>query len=555
MDLSKILNLLYRYMWLLVLAALVAGLTTFFQLTNQRVSYRATTDLLIGPGLDSPSPDLNALRIGGQLSQTYAEVVDNPSFLESVNNKLDQKVDLTVLTGAISTRQSVETRLLTITVVHSDPYQAVAIANAAAQTLLEISPSKDNITTSLRTQMSEQSQQLDQTVSQSQATIQQLEAELIALKSSTPPSPEVAAANLEQQNFVVRQLGEERNRLSDSLRNLATVYQILLDTNTNQIEVLQSATTATPIDQQLWLKVLSSAIAGLIFALIIVFIAEYFDDRLRFPRDLSKAAGVPLLSTIDRTIHLKKGSGVERLIAFAQPESDAANQYREAVAKLLFSIGASIPYTLLVSSVGSKTGDEAALTAGNLAVAFAQAGYRIVLVDAQLESPVLTTVFQADKKEGLANLLGAKSSEPQFVAVESAPSICLLPAGFSSAKSSHTMLNPIRLTALFEQLKKEADIVLVAGPAISQVAEGLALATQVNAVILVARHAEARSKEVKQVVENLSLMKIKLAGVIFDYNLWPFSSKQERRTASTFGRGAPKEALNQSNLSEQNTKS
>ena len=131
----------------------------------------------------------------------------------------------------------------------------------------------------------------------------------------------------------------------------------------------------------------------------------------------------------------------------------------------------------------------------------------------------------------------------------------MLPAGFSSAKNSHAILNPIRLSSLFEQLKKEADIVLVAGSAISQFAESLTLASQVNAVILVARHAEARSKEVTRVVENLSLMKIKLAGVIFDYNLWPFISNQERRTASTYGRSTSKEALNQNNLSEQTTKS
>ena len=567
MDLSKILNLLYRYLWLLVLAAVVAGLTTFFQLTTQPASYRATTDLLIGPCLDSPSPDLNALRIGGQLSQTYAEVVDSPSFLESVNNKLVQKADLTVLRDAISTRQSVETRLLTITVFFPDPNQAVAIANAAAQTLLEISPAKDNVTAALRTKMSEQSQQLEQVVSQSQVNIQQLEAELAALKAAdTSTSPVVAATpgvtvanplttNLAQQNLIINQLGEERNRLSDALRTLATIYEILLETDTNQIEVLQPATTAAPVDQQLWLKVISSAVAGLIFALIIVFIAEYFDDRLRFPRDLGTVAGVPLLSTIDRHAHLKKGSGVERLVTFAQPQSEAANQYREAAAKLLFSIGTSIPYTLLVSTVGSKAGDEAAVTAGNLAVAFAQAGYRVVLVDAQLNSPVLTTIFKADKKEGLADLVGSKSSEMQLAAVESAPGIRLLPAGFSSAKSSHTLLNPARLTTLFEWLKKESDIVLVAGPAISQFAEGLTLASQVNAVILVARHAEANSREVSKVVENLRLMKVKLAGVIFDYNSWPFSSKKERRTASTYGHSSPKESLNQSNLSEQTTKS
>jgi len=86
MDLSKILNLVYRYSWLLVMAALLAALTTFFQLSRQPAVYTATTDLLVGPTLDSPSPDLNSLRIGGQMGQTYAEVLSTDSFLQAVNN-------------------------------------------------------------------------------------------------------------------------------------------------------------------------------------------------------------------------------------------------------------------------------------------------------------------------------------------------------------------------------------------------------------------------------------------------------------------------------------
>src|SRR5688572_14656528 len=300
MDLSKILNLVYRYLWLLVLAALIASLTTFFQLSSRPVAYRATTDLLVGPGLDSPSPDLNALRIGGQLGQTYAEVLTTRSFLETVNNKLDQKMDLNVLKDALSTRQSTETRVLTILVYNPDPKQAVAIANSAAQTLLEMSPSKDNLADSLRARMSEQSHELEQIVTASQAGIKQLEAALSALKVANTSSPEAVKANLDQQDLVMKQLADERSRLSDTLRTLTTIYQILLETNTNQMEIIQPATTATLVDQQLWLRVISSGVAGLIFAIIIIFVAEYFDDRLRFPGDLSRAAGAPLLSTIDK---------------------------------------------------------------------------------------------------------------------------------------------------------------------------------------------------------------------------------------------------------------
>jgi capsular polysaccharide biosynthesis protein/Mrp family chromosome partitioning ATPase len=557
MDLSKILNVLYRYLWLLILAALVAGLITFFQVRSQPVAYRTSTELLVGPSLDSPSPDLNSLKIGGQLVQTYAEVADTPAFFEAVNNKLDRKADLNVLKDAISTRLSTETRVLTINVHDEDPKQAVAIANAAAQTLLELSPSKDNTTTALRTQMSEQSHQLEQIVSSSQANIEQLEAELTTLKDAKPGSPESAKANLDKQNLVVKQLADERNRLSDALRTLATIYQVLLDTNTNQVQIIQPATTATVTDQQLLLRVISSAVSGLILAIIIIFVAEYFDDKLRFPGDLSRTAGASLLSAIAKHDHLGR-SGLDPLVTISQPKSDAANGYREAVAKLLFSIGESIPYTLLLSSVGSQARDDAAVAAGNLAVAFAESGYKVALVDAAVDNPILTTMFKADKKEGLADLVMTKSTKPQLLAVEQVPGIQFLPAGLASERSSRAMLNSTKMAALLEGLQKEADIVLVAGSAISQSAEILSLASQVNAVVLVARHAEATSKVVNKVVENLRLMKINIAGVIFDYNPSPFASNEDRKVASAFGRVASKagQLINRkSNLTEQTTKS
>lgn len=557
MDLSRILNVFYRYLWLLVLAALVASLTTFFQLSSQPVSYKASTDLLVGPSLDSPSPDLNSLKIGGQLAQTYAEVVNTRPFLESLNNKLDQPMDLELLRAAISTRLSTETRVLTIIVYRPDPKQAVAIANAAAQTLIEMSPSKDNTTTLLRTQMSDQSHQLEQIISNSQANIEQLETELTNLKNMKVLAPEAVKSNLDQQNLVVRQLADERSRLSDALRTLASLYQVLLDTNTNQVAIIQPATTATSLDQQLLLSVISSAVGGLIFAIIIIFAVEYFDDRLRFPADLSRAARVPLLSTIGKHDRLE-GSGLERLVAFARPESHSANSYREVVAKLLFSIGESIPYTFLLSSVGLRAGDDAAVAAGNLAVSFAQAGYKVVLVDAQVDNPVLTTMFKGDKKEGLSDLVITKSTKPLLLPVEQVPGIRFLPAGLSSEKSSRAMLNSAKLATLFEELQKEADIVLVAGSPISWFAESLTLATQVNAIILVARHAEANGKIVNKVVENLSLMKIDVAGAIFDNNPSPFMSKEDRGMNSAIGRITSKAAAlvhKKSNLSEQTTKS
>ena len=517
MDQAKVLNIVRRYAWLLILAALVASLTSLFVLNGQPTLFEAKTRLLVGPTVDSPNPDLNALRIGGQLMTTYADLVTTRPFLESINSKLGQKMNLEQLGGMIETKQNTEARILTILVRDEDPKQAVAIANAAAQTLFEMSPSPDNPTSVLRAQMSTQAHQLEQIITSAEASIQQLETELIALRSTGTQSPDAAQANLERQNLVTQQLAEARSRLSDSLRTLTSIYQVLLQTDTNQLEIIEPAGAVFPINQNLPLRVAASGLAGLLLVMSIIFAYEYLDDTIRVPGDFTRTVKVPLLSTI-QAYRRRQNGGLERVVTFAEPTSPPANNYRTAVAKLLFSIGNSMPHTFMLSGVGSRSGDEAAITAANLATAFAQAGNRVILVDAQLHNPVLTELFDASGKTGLSDLLTTKSSELKLLSVKDMPDLQLLPVGLSSEKWPGAMLNPSNVARLLKELQKEADVVLVAGPPIAGFAESLALASQVNSVILVARYGEAHSRMINEVAESLESMNVDLAGVIFEQN-------------------------------------
>jgi polysaccharide biosynthesis transport protein len=517
MDFSKLISIVRRYAWLVGLAALVPALVTFFLLNDQPVTYRATSRLLVGPGLDSPSPDLNSLKIGGQLIQTYAEMVGTPTFLRSVQNKLDKKPDLIGLERLISVRQNLDTRVLTILARGSDEKEAIAIANAVADTFIEISPSKDNTTALLRAQMSSQSHLLQEIITNAETSIEQLELELKVLGSVPATTPEEQKTNLERQNLIIKQLSDERSRLSEAMRTSATIYQVLLGSNVNQVEIIERAESAGLIDENIPLRAATTGLAGLILMVSIIFVFEYSDDTIRFPGDFSKAAKVPLLSTINKHKRLR-GSGFERVVVFAQPASLAAKSYHTAVAKLLFSIGKGTRYTILLSSVGSQSGDDTATAAVNLAIAFAQAGSRVVVVDGQLHNPILTKFFNADDRAGLSDFLGANSTKPQLLPVDEMSDLRLFPAGLISEKGSSIALNSTKIVRLLDEIKKDADIILIAGSPISWFAESLTLASQVNGVILLARPGEAHGKVVNEVVENLSVMNAQLSGVIFDYN-------------------------------------
>lgn len=517
MDFSKLTNIVRRYAWLVGLAALVPALVTFFLLNDQPVTYRATARLLVGPSLDSPSPDLNSLKIGGQLIQTYAEMVGAPSFLRSVQNKLDQKTDLDSLEKDISVRSNLDTRVLTVIVRHSDQKQAVAIANAVAETFVEISPSKDNTTALLRTQMSSQTHLLENIINDAEDSIKQLEIELQVLGSVPATTPEEQKAASDRQNLIIKQLAEERARLSDAMRTSATVYQVLLGSNINQVEIIEQAESAAPVNEKIPLSAATSGLAGLILIVIVIFAFESIDDTIRFPGDFSKVAKAPLLGTINKHKRLR-GSGFERVVVFAQPASLAAKSYHTVVAKLLFSIGKGMRYTILLSSVGSQSGDDTATATVNLAVAFAQAGNRVVVVDGQLHNPVLTKFFNANDRAGLTDFLGTNSTKPQLLSIEEVSDLRLFPAGLIPEKGSSTALNSAKIVRLLDEIKKDADIVLIAGSPISWFAESLTFASQVNGVILVARPGEAHGKVINEVVENLSVMNAQLSGVIFDYN-------------------------------------
>jgi hypothetical protein len=73
------------------------------------------------------------------------------------------------------------------------------------------------------------------------------------------------------------------------------------------------------------------------------------DNAIRVPEDLSISEKSALLSTIDMHDRLD-GSALDGVIAYGQPHSSASNGYCVTVAKLLFIIGESTPYSILMSS-------------------------------------------------------------------------------------------------------------------------------------------------------------------------------------------------------------
>jgi len=505
------LNILRRWLWLLILAALVTGLAGYLAVKDRPAAYQASVKLLVGPGIDAPNPDLGALRTGGQLMHTYAELVETAPLLEAIIKELQLDVGAVQLGKMIDVRANQDTQILIITVTHKSPDQAIAIANAAAREVVQRSPSAEDSSASIiNQQMLSQATRLDQIIGNSDATIEKLEAGLTALAESEGRGLIVLQTNdyLEKQRLIIEQLTQERSQLSDAITALTQLYESLKVTPTNQVKIVEPATYSTMIDSELRLTVLVSALAGLILSLVIAFSFEYFHNGIETLQELARATGVPALGEIKAQEPRADGLVWKGLLKSQTPES-----YRMLSTKLLLTRMKVPLRSFLV--VSSDPYHNTAEIAANLAITFAKTGKRTILADGNLREPAIGQIFDLNDWKRPAGLFAPGSEQVNAEHVDGIANLFVLPAGPISEDMPEQMV-PSRISSIVGNLEEQADIVIIAAAPPMVCAESLILASLVGGVILVVRQAEISQKAVAEAIENLRLLDVHIVGALLD---------------------------------------
>jgi len=562
MELKRYITLARRWFWVLILAPLVTGIATYWVARQGPIFYEASAQLVIGPGIESSNPSLNDLRAGGQLMQTYAEVATTRPFLQSISDQLGLSIEPDALASQITVTPNDNAQILTIRIRDRNPAQAAAIANAVADALVLLSPSSAGGSGAQgRDQMRVQAVELQSEIDNIEARIMRLEAEYQAVATASQASipleirqkvdatkalldkletdflntrdlteqrlildminfersrlAELQNNDAQQQHMrdLLGQLAQERMRLDDAHRTLALVSDSLQATFTNQVKLLEPAVAGTRLSSQIQIKLLMAAAVGLIMALALALVVEYFDDTIRVAEDLTQAAGASVLGAIStHSVGLSQSGG--RLIVRAEPTSPAAEEYRLLSTRLLLS-KPNTPrlQSVLISNVQGE--DNASEVAANTAVALAQIGARVVLVDANLRRPVIAQLFDIAEGPSLTGVLANPSEPPELVTLDWAPGLAILPGDPAPSNAFELLASP-RMVTLIERLKGQTDVLIIAaGPLLSH-ADSVILASHVGGVLFVARKGVTRRKGINNAMEHLQSLGAHVVGIVFN---------------------------------------
>lgn len=170
-----------------------------------------------------------------------------------------------------------------------------------------------------------------------------------------------------------------------------------------------------------------------------------------------------------------------RLVALAEPESTAAEQYRVLLERIV-RLGARRP-ARIVAITSAGRGEGRTTTAANLAFTAAREGRSAVLVEADLRRPSLARILGLAPRAGLAEVLEGTSELGQ--AVVRAGGLAVLCAG--EVRDLAVPLHSPRIPTVFEQLRAAYEHVIVDAPPALAFADGDRLAAMADAAVLVVR--------------------------------------------------------------------
>ncbi len=334
-------------------------------------------------------------------------------------------------------------------------------------------------------------------------------------------------------------------RLDEALRVQRTGYQDLWNKLMEQrydasvrpgaAEVVEPATQPQLEDGAAVRTLVLSALAGLVFGCLLAVIAEGLDTTLQTPDDIVTYTGLDLLGVVPRL----DGAG-EAIVTLAAPRSPAAETYRLLRSNITFALSDAPGGALLFTS--ATVGEGKSIVIANLAIAFAQAGQRVLVLESDLRRPRLRQLFQRDKQKGLAEVLAGEAKPEEVVQQSGVPGVEFVACGKQPPNPADLLGSPA-MSSVLQELRGRADIVLLDSPPALAVADAALLAGQVDHVLVVCeagRTTREALAEMRRLIENarghvlgviLNKLRVSVQEFYARYNAAPGSEGGPRPTA------------------------
>ncbi|KGJ81781.1 chromosome partitioning protein [Cryobacterium roopkundense] len=430
MELRDYIRILRKSWVLIVLLTLVAvGAASTFSIL-QTPQYSATSKVFVSTQSSGTTSELaqgNSFTV--QRVKTYSDLVTTPLVLLPVIGSLDLQVTSDALKGKVTASAPLDTSIIDITVVDTDPVRAAETANAVSESLTSVV------------------------------------AEIEVSSGADAVSP------------------------------------------VKLTRVQQATVPSVPVSPNVPLNIALGALVGLALGVGIAVLRETLETRIRNERDVEQVTDTPILGGIV----FDPKAGERPLIVHVDPRSPRAESFRTLRTNLQFLDVERTDRAFVVTSSIESEGKST--TGANLAIALADSGLRVLLVDADLRRPKISDYMGIEGAVGLTDVLIGKAELKDVIQPWGRAQLFVLPAGHIPPNPSE-LLGSARMTHIIAEFNRAFDVVLFDSPPLLPVTDAAVLAKNVGGAIIIVAAGRTHKNQLKGAIAALTTVGASVSGLV-----------------------------------------
>jgi succinoglycan biosynthesis transport protein ExoP len=252
---------------------------------------------------------------------------------------------------------------------------------------------------------------------------------------------------------------------------------------------------------------LLALVASLGASVGLALLLDHTDPRLRYSEQVTRELGLSILGAVPTIKRSRAGD----------PDPEEAAQVIESFRTIRMAItnqfDASGAAMLTVSSPGA--GDGKSLVCSNLALSFAEAGYRTVLVDGDTRRGQLHAMFGANRRPGLLDLLGGDAPFEAVLRTTTHDRLTLIPCGPRRHRGPE-LLHSQAMSQFIAELRRRYDVVVVDSPPLGAGVDPFVLAAATQNMLIVLRTGATDRKMAENKLKLLDRLPVRMLGAVLN---------------------------------------
>ncbi|KJG11070.1 tyrosine-protein kinase [Photobacterium kishitanii] len=289
--------------------------------------------------------------------------------------------------------------------------------------------------------------------------------------------------------------------------------EIVKASSSASVQIIDTASSsAKPVAPNRILLVVAPAILGLILGALIALFRVILNNTVVDPQQL-KTIGLPVFASVPKTPKAKKTSNA--ILAEIESDDISVEALRTLRNRIFLAMDSANNNTVLLTSASSVTKSGKTFVITNVAALMAEAGKRVLIIDADMRKGKIASALNGKQANGLAELLSGKNDLKTVVKTSQVTNMDYISGG-ENAHSPAELLMHNEFKTLLAWAAEHYDVVIVNSPPVLAVVDAAIIGAAVGTTVMVGCYGADTLKDVKQAKQQFEDNGVEVNGFVLN---------------------------------------